>query len=119
MHNFVNRTGDHYCYNPENDNNSNDPGNANDCDGHGTHVAGTIGGTSYGVAKQITLKAVRVLDCSGNGFLDEVVGGIDWITAYAQHPAVANMSLGPPVGDDRRGPEALDRLRPDLVGGGR
>ncbi|WP_433614707.1 S8 family serine peptidase [Dactylosporangium sp. CA-139114] len=91
--NFVDRAKNYY-YNPDNANNSNDPNNANDCDGHGTHVAGTIGGATYGVAKQITLKAVRVLDCSGNGYLSEVVGGIDWITANAQHPAVVNMSLG-------------------------
>ncbi|GAA3456935.1 S8 family peptidase [Dactylosporangium matsuzakiense] len=92
-YNFVDRNTNYYD-NPDNVNNSNDPANANDCDGHGTHVAGTIGGTSYGVAKQVSLVAVRVLDCSGNGFLSEVVHGVDWITAYAQHPAVVNMSLG-------------------------
>ncbi|WP_433058144.1 S8 family serine peptidase [Dactylosporangium sp. CS-033363] len=92
-HNFVDRDL-HPSPTPANVNNSNDPANANDCDGHGTHVAGTIGGTSYGVAKQISLVAVRSLDCDGNGWLDEVLGGIDWITTYAQQPAVANMSLG-------------------------
>ncbi|WP_432987673.1 S8 family serine peptidase [Dactylosporangium sp. CA-233914] len=92
-HNFVDRVTNYY-YNPANGANSNDPNNADDCDGHGTHVAGTIGGTSYGVAKQISLVAVRVLDCSGNGFLSEIVGGVDWVTAHAQHPAVVNMSLG-------------------------
>ncbi|MGI5244200.1 S8 family serine peptidase [Dactylosporangium sp. CA-139066] len=93
-HNFVDRVTNPYT-NPANDlYNSNDPANANDCDGHGTHVAGTIGGTTYGVAKAVSLVAVRVLDCSGNGFLSEVVAGIDWVTAHATHPAVVNMSLG-------------------------
>jgi subtilisin family serine protease len=93
-HNFVDRVANYYP-NPANDaGNSNDPGNANDCDGHGTHVAGTVGGTRYGVAKDVRLVAVRVLDCSGNGYLSEVVAGIDWVTANAQHPAVVNMSLG-------------------------
>ena len=73
-----------------------DSSTADDCDGHGTHVAGTIGGTTYGVAKGVTLKSVRVLDCSGSGYWSWVIAGIDWVTA--QHtgtaPAVANMSLG-------------------------
>ncbi len=68
--------------------------NANDCDGHGTHVAGTIGGTHYGVAKKVQLVAVRVLDCEGSGYLSDVIDGIDWVTANAVKPAVANMSLG-------------------------
>jgi subtilisin family serine protease len=67
-----------------------------DCNGHGTHVAGTIGGTTYGVAKAVTLVPVRVLDCSGNGTTSGVIAGIDWVTANHQtgQPAVANMSLG-------------------------
>ncbi|WP_327091806.1 S8 family peptidase [Nonomuraea sp. NBC_01738] len=68
--------------------------NGNDCNGHGTHVAGTTGGTAYGVAKQATLVGVRVLNCEGSGTTDQVVAGIDWVTANAVHPAVANMSLG-------------------------
>ncbi|MFI5913234.1 S8 family serine peptidase [Dactylosporangium sp. NPDC051541] len=76
---------------PANVNNSNDPANANDCDGYGTHSAGTVGGTTYGVAKQIALVAVRVLDCLSAGFVSEAVGGIDWVTAHAQHPAVAEL----------------------------
>jgi subtilisin family serine protease len=70
--------------------------NATDCQGHGTHVAGTVGGTSYGVAKNVTLVAVRVLDCSGGGTTAGVIAGIDWVTAdhAAGQPAVANMSLG-------------------------
>ena len=67
---------------------------ASDCDGHGTHVAGTIGGATYGVAKGVSLVAVRVLNCSGSGSYSGVIAGVDWVTANAQHPAVANMSLG-------------------------
>ena len=67
---------------------------ADDCNGHGTHVAGTIGGTSYGVAKQVRLVAVRVLDCTGWGTDAQIVAGIDWVTAHAARPAVANLSLG-------------------------
>ncbi|HEX8687622.1 MAG TPA: S8 family peptidase, partial [Pyrinomonadaceae bacterium] len=66
----------------------------NDCNGHGTHVAGTIGGSTYGVAKGVSLHAVRVLDCAGNGTDSTVIAGVDWVTANRQLPAVANMSLG-------------------------
>jgi aqualysin 1 len=69
-------------------------GNANDCHGHGTHVAGTIGGTTYGVAKGVTLHAVRVLDCGGSGTYSGVIAGIDWVKVNHVKPAVANMSLG-------------------------
>lgn len=65
-----------------------------DCHGHGTHVAGTAGGTSFGVAKGVTLHAVRVLDCSGTGTTSQVVAGINWVTGHVLKPAVANMSLG-------------------------
>ncbi len=65
-----------------------------DCHGHGTHVAGTIGGATYGVAKAVKLKAVRVLDCAGSGSFAGVVAGVDWVRANAVKPAVANMSLG-------------------------
>lgn len=68
--------------------------NGNDCNGHGTHVAGTVGGSTYGVAKGVTLHAVRVLDCSGSGTTSGVIAGVDWVTANHQSPAVANMSLG-------------------------
>ncbi|GHJ57182.1 hypothetical protein Nm8I071_64890 [Nonomuraea sp. TT08I-71] len=67
---------------------------AQDCDGHGTHVAGTIGGTKYGVAKDVKIVGVRVLDCEGSGTTEQVLAGIDWVTANAVKPAVANMSLG-------------------------
>jgi subtilisin family serine protease len=68
--------------------------NGNDCDGHGTHVAGTIGGATYGVAKQARIHAVRVLNCNGSGTTSGVIAGINWVTAHHIHPAVANMSLG-------------------------
>ncbi|WP_326551211.1 S8 family peptidase [Micromonospora sp. NBC_01813] len=71
-----------------------DGGAADDCNGHGTHVAGTVGGTAYGVAKGVTLVGVRVLNCSGSGTNAGVIGGVDWVTANAVKPAVANMSLG-------------------------
>lgn len=67
---------------------------ATDCHGHGTHVAGTVGGAQYGVAKAVTLTAVRVLNCEGSGTTAQVVAGIDWVTQNAVKPAVANMSLG-------------------------
>jgi subtilisin family serine protease len=69
-------------------------GNANDCHGHGTHVAGTVGGTTWGVAKKVTLHPVRVLDCTGYGSDAQVIAGMDWVTANHVKPAVANMSLG-------------------------
>jgi subtilisin family serine protease len=72
----------------------NDGNGTNDCNGHGTHVSGTVGGTTYGVAKGVSLVAVRVLDCSGSGTTAGVVAGVDWVTANAIKPAVANMSLG-------------------------
>jgi subtilisin family serine protease len=71
-----------------------DGGSADDCNGHGTHVAGTVGGATYGVAKGVSLVAVRVLDCSGSGTTAGVIAGVDWVTANFETPAVANMSLG-------------------------
>ncbi|MEH0825783.1 MULTISPECIES: S8 family peptidase [unclassified Micromonospora] len=71
-----------------------DGGSADDCNGHGTHVAGTVGGSSYGVAKGAQIVGVRVLNCQGSGTNAQVVAGIDWVTANAVKPAVANMSLG-------------------------
>lgn len=65
-----------------------------DCYGHGTHVAGTVGGASVGVAKEVTLHAVRVLSCTGGGTLTGVVAGLDWVARNRVLPAVANMSLG-------------------------
>ncbi len=69
-------------------------GDAADCNGHGTHVSGTVGGTTYGVAKNVSLVAVRVLDCGGSGSNSGVIAGVDWVTANHRSPAVANMSLG-------------------------
>ncbi|SDD47515.1 S8 family peptidase [Actinokineospora iranica] len=66
---------------------------ATDCNGHGTHVAGTVGGSAYGVAKGVDLIGVRVLDCFGNGSYAGVIAGVDWVTANHVKPAVANMSL--------------------------
>lgn len=65
-----------------------------DCDGHGTHVAGTVGGATWGVAKSTTLVPVRVLDCTGSGFTSGVIAGVDWVASNHVKPAVANMSLG-------------------------
>jgi serine protease len=72
----------------------NDGQNGQDCDGHGTHVAGTIGGATYGVAKEVALVAVRVFPCAGGAPTSTVLAAVDWVTANAQLPAVANMSLG-------------------------
>ncbi|GIJ20290.1 S8 family peptidase [Micromonospora lutea] len=68
--------------------------NNTDCNGHGTHVAGTVGGSTHGVAKGVRLVAVKVLNCSGGGTTTSVVNGVNWVTANAVKPAVANMSLG-------------------------
>jgi len=69
-------------------------GSANDCNGHGTHVAGTVGGTTWGVAKNVRLVPVRVLGCTGSGTTSGVIAGVDWVTANHVKPAVANLSLG-------------------------
>lgn len=68
--------------------------NGIDCNGHGTHVSGTTGGTTWGVAKAVKLVAVRVLDCGGSGTWSGVIAGLDWVTANRVLPAVGNMSLG-------------------------
>jgi subtilisin family serine protease len=64
------------------------------CDGHGTHVAGTVGGTNFGVAPAVRLVSVRVLGCDGTGSLTDLLAGIDWVTANAAKPAVVNISSG-------------------------
>ncbi|MFI8012099.1 S8 family peptidase [Acinetobacter sp. ABJ_C4_1] len=65
-----------------------------DCNGHGTHVAGTVGGTTYGVAKSVRLVPVRILGCDGSGASSNVIAGLDWILKNGSKPAVVNMSLG-------------------------
>jgi serine protease len=72
----------------------NDGRGSTDCNGHGTHVAGTVGGSTYGVAKSVTLVPVRVLGCNGSGTNSGVIAGIDWVRTNHVKPAVANMSLG-------------------------
>ncbi|BDU39340.1 S8 family peptidase [Vibrio nigripulchritudo] len=83
-----------------------------DCNGHGTHVAGTIGGTQYGVAKNVNIVGVRVLGCTGNGSTSGVIAGVDWVAANASGPSVANMSLGGGVST------ALDRAVANAVQSG-
>ncbi|MFD7247135.1 S8 family peptidase [Streptomyces massasporeus] len=72
---------------------------ASDANGHGTHVAGTVAGTSFGVAKRARIVSVRVLDAAGGGTTARVIAGIDWVTRHARKPAVANLSLGGPRND--------------------
>ncbi|MEV4344201.1 S8 family peptidase [Actinoplanes sp. NPDC049596] len=69
-------------------------GDDGDCNGHGTHVASTIGGATLGVAKDVKLVGVRVLDCKGNGSYKSIIAGIDWVARQTARPAVANLSLG-------------------------
>ncbi len=72
---------------------TNDGQNGNDCYGHGTHVAGTIGSATYGVAKGVTLHSVRVLRCDGSGMISELLAGVNWVTANRINPAVVNISI--------------------------
>ncbi|MEJ7882115.1 S8 family peptidase [Acinetobacter baumannii] len=65
-----------------------------DCNGHGTHIAGTVGGTTYGVAKNVNLVPIRILGCDGSGASSNVIAGLDWILKNGKKPAVVNMSLG-------------------------
>jgi aqualysin 1 len=71
-----------------------DANGTGDCNGHGTHVAGTVGGSTWGVAKGVSLIPVRVLDCAGSGTWSGVIAGVDWVANSTLRPAVANMSLG-------------------------
>ena len=87
-------------------------GTAEDCNGHGTHVAGTLGGATYGVADRVTLHPVRVLDCSGSGTTSGVIAGVDWVTANHAGPAVANLSLGGGISN------TLDAAVANSIGGG-
>lgn len=72
----------------------NDGRGAGDCNGHGTHVAGTIGGATWGIAKAVRLVPVRVFGCTGGSANSTIISGIDWVRTNAVKPAVANMSLG-------------------------
>ena len=71
-------------------------GNGLDCNGHGTHVAGTVGGKTYGVAKRVELRGIRVLDCQGTGTGAQLLAGIQYVLQNFSPPAVANLSLGAP-----------------------
>lgn len=90
-----------------------------DCDGHGTHVAGTVGGKTYGVAKKVRLVGVRVLNCAGYGSDADVIAGMDWVAANGRLPAVANMSLGDVVPSKTMGTssEIDDALRALIASG--
>ena len=87
-------------------------GSGQDCNGHGTHVAGVIGGTTWGVAKRVQLVAVRVMDCSGRSSTSAVLAGIAWVRRHAVRPAVANLSLGGSLST------VLDRAVDDLADSG-
>jgi len=85
----------------------------NDCNGHGTHVAGTVAGKAYGVAKSAVVVPIRVLDCAGSGFTSSVISGINWVVAnHPGGPAVINMSLGGPANS------SLDRAVADASAAG-
>lgn len=71
-----------------------DGNDTTDCNGHGTHVAGTVGGSTYGVAKNVNLVPIRILGCDGSGASSNVIAGLDWILKNGKKPAVVNMSLG-------------------------
>jgi len=89
-------------------------GNSTDCNGHGTHVAGTVAGANYGVAPAASLVSVRVLDCAGAGSVSGVIAGIDWVIAdHVSGPAVINMSLG--AGKSASLESAVDRAFNDGI----
>lgn len=82
-----------------------------DCQGHGTHVAGTLGGTTYGVAKKVTIHPVRAFDCDGKGSASTVIAGLDWVAKNAEGPAVVNLSARGPanIAKDRAVQRLADR----------
>ncbi|MEV6306032.1 S8 family serine peptidase [Actinoplanes sp. NPDC051861] len=89
--------------------------NPADCHGHGTHVAGTAAGTTYGIAKKASVVAVRVLNCQGSGTNDDLIAGINWVRSNAQRPAVANYSIGC---GSRCTSQAMDSAVTNLIGSG-
>ncbi|MFJ8750168.1 S8 family peptidase [Streptomyces sp. NPDC102441] len=94
--------------------------NGEDCNGHGTHVAGTVAGTTYGVAPAASLVPVRVLDCEGSGTWAGIIAGLDWIAQNAEQPAVVNASLGGPASsavDDAFDSLAADGTLPVVAAG--
>jgi subtilisin family serine protease len=92
----------------QNNYNATGDGNASDCNGHGTHVAGTVGGKTYGVAKAVLIRAVKVFTCSGGSANSTIIAGIDWVTSNHIKPAVANLSLG--GGASQATDDAVNRL---------
>ncbi|TFD50121.1 serine protease [Cryobacterium sp. Hh11] len=71
-----------------------DDSDASDCNGHGTHVSGTIGGTTYGIAKSVSMVALRVFDCGGSGYVSDLIAAVDWVVTYRSGPSVINISGG-------------------------
>jgi len=92
----------------QNNYNATGDGQASDCNGHGTHVAGTVGGKTYGIAKAVLIRAVKVFTCSGGSANSTIIAGIDWVTANHIKPAVANLSLG--GGASQATDDAVNRL---------
>ncbi|SDO30219.1 S8 family serine peptidase [Lentzea jiangxiensis] len=89
--------------------------NPSDCNGHGTHVAGTAAGRTYGLAKAATISAVRVLNCQGSGSNDDIIAGINWVKNNAPRPAVVNYSIGC---SQRCSDPATDQAVKDLIASG-
>jgi subtilisin family serine protease len=92
----------------QNNYNATGDGQASDCNGHGTHVAGTVAGKTYGIAKGAMIRAVKVFTCSGGSANSTIIAGIDWVTANHIKPAVANLSLG--GGASQATDDAVNRL---------
>lgn len=85
---------------------------SSDCNGHGTHVSGTIGGSTYGIAKSVTLVPVRVFGCTGGAANSTIIAGMDWVRTNHVKPAVVNMSLGGPAAS------AIDTAANNLINAG-